>query len=74
MKITWKHGDRTLELENQPMEPERFNVLCKLAGAAIGGVVLVAIVHMLGLFGLIWSLAGLAAYGGYKLIKGGFID
>ena len=74
MKITWKHGDRILELEHQPMPPERFASLCKLAGAAIGGIVLVAIVHMLGLFGLIWSLAGLVAYGGYKLIKGGFID
>lgn len=74
MKITRKHGDRSLELERQPMEPERFSALCKLALAAIGGFVLVAVVHMLGLFGLIWSLAGLVAYGGYKLIKGGFID
>lgn len=74
MKIHFEHKSTVFEFERQPMPPERFTVLCKLAVATIGGAVLVAIVHMLGLFGLIWSLAGLVAYGGYKLIKGGFID
>lgn len=32
MKITWKHGGRSVEFEHQPMPPERFTALCKLAG------------------------------------------
>lgn len=48
MKITWKHGDRSVEFEHQPMSPERFNALCKLAGAAIGGGVLLGAVYMVG--------------------------
>lgn len=45
MKLTLKHGKRSFEYEHQPMPPERFTALCKLAGAMIGGLVLVALVH-----------------------------
>lgn len=48
MKVKWKHGDRSVEFERQPMPPERFNALCKLAGAAIGGGVLLGAVYMVG--------------------------
>ena len=52
MKITWKHGDRSIEFEHTPMPPERFAALCKLAGAVIGGVVLLGAVRMVGLASL----------------------
>ena len=59
MKITWKHGDRSVEFERQPMSPERFNALCKLARAAIGGGVLLGALVLVGL---------------YRLIRGGIFD
>jgi len=45
MKVKCKRGDCSIEFEHQPMPPERFNALCKLAGAAIGGGVLLLAVH-----------------------------
>ena len=47
MRFTWKHGSRSFELERQPMPPDRFAALCKLAGAVIGGGVLLALVQRL---------------------------
>lgn len=74
MKIRLERSGTVFEFERQPMEIGRFSLLCQLAGAAVGGAVLVALVHMLGLWGLIWSLAGLVLVGAYRLIRGGFID
>lgn len=72
MKITWKHGDRSLEFQRQPMPPERFAALCKLAGGAIGGGVLLGLVHMLGVWGIVWAVAALVLVGIYKLAKDEF--
>lgn len=74
MRIRLERNGTLFELERRPMEIGRFALLCRLAGAAIGGAVLVALVHMLGLWGLIWSLVGLVLVGVYRLIRGGFID
>lgn len=74
MKIHFEHKSTVFEVESQPMPPERFTAVCGLIGAVIGGGVLLGLVYLLGLFGLIWSLVGLVAAGGYRLIKGGFID
>ena len=74
MKIRLEHNGTVFEFERRPMEIGRFALLCQLAGAAVGGAVLVALVHMLGVWGLVWSLAGLVLVGVYRLIRGGFID
>ena len=63
MKITWKHGDRTIEFEHQPMPPERFTVFCKLAGAVTGGLVLVALVRMVGTWAIAWAVGALVLVG-----------
>ena len=74
MKITWKHGDRSVEFEHQPMSPERFNALCKLAGAAIGGGVLLVAVRMVGIWAIVWAVGALVLVGLYRLIRGGIFD
>ena len=74
MRITWKHGDRSVEFEHQPMSPERFNALCKLAGAAIGGGVLLLAVHMVGIWAIVWAVGALVLVGLYRLIRGGIFD
>lgn len=48
MKVKCKRGDCSIEFERQPMPLERFNALCKLALAAIGGAVLLGAVRMVG--------------------------
>lgn len=63
MKITWKHGDRSIEFEHTPMPPERFAALCKLAGAVIGGVVLLGAVHMVGLAAIVAAVVCLILVG-----------
>lgn len=68
MKITWKHGDRSIEFEHQPMSPERFSVLAKLAGAVIGGVVLLAAVHEVGTWAIAWAAGVGLAVGFGKLM------
>ena len=74
MKITWKHGNRSIEFEHQPMPPERFNTLCKLAGAAIGGGVLLGAVRMVGIWAIVWAVGALVQVGLYRLIRGGIFD
>ena len=69
MKIHFEHKSTVFEFERQPMSPERFNALCKLARAAIGGGVLLGLVHMLGVWGLVWPVGTLAMYGIYKIIQ-----
>ncbi len=63
MKITWKHGDRSIEFEHTPMPPERFAALCKLAGAVIGGVVLLGAVRMVGLAAIVAAVVCLILVG-----------
>ena len=74
MKVTWKHGDRSVEFERQPMSPERFNALCKLARAAIGGGVLLGAVRMVGIWAIVWAVGALVLVGLYRLIRGGIFD
>lgn len=54
MKIKLDIENRAIEYEREPMPPERFNALCKLVKAAIGGVVLLVGVHMVGT----WAIGG----------------
>lgn len=68
MKVIWKHGDRSIEFEHQPMPPERFSVLAKLAGAVIGGAVLVTLVHMVGIWAIAWAVGVLVLVGLGKLM------
>lgn len=63
MKVTWKHGDRSIEFERQPMPPERFAALCKLAGAVIGGVVLLVAIHEVGIWAIAWAVGALVLVG-----------
>ena len=69
MKIHLEHNGTILEYEHRPMPPERFASLCRLAGGAIGGVVLVALVNMVGIWAIVWAVVALAAAGAYKLIQ-----
>ncbi len=69
MRITWKHRDRSIEFERQPLPPERFAALCKLAALMVVGTVLLALVHMLDIWGLVLTLAGMALY---KLVREDF--
>lgn len=68
MKVVWKHGDRSFEIERAPMPPERFSALTKLAGAAIGGLVLVALVRMVGTWAIAWAVGAMVLVGFGKLI------
>ena len=74
MRIILSLGDSYLEIERRPLSKKRFKCVCRLAGAAIGGAVLVALVHMLGLWGLLWPLAGMVLVGLYRLLSGSLID
>lgn len=68
MKIHLEHNGTVLEFERRPMPPERFAAVCKLAGAAIGGVVLAALVYMVGIWAIPWAVGALVLVGLYKII------
>ena len=63
MKITWKHGDRSIEFERQPMKESRFRALCSLALAAIAGGVLLLAVHMVGFRAIVAAVVVLLLVG-----------
>lgn len=69
MKIKLDVDSRVLEYEREPTSPERFNALCKLAGAAIGGAVLLGVIHMVGFWAIPCGIGALVAVGVYKLMK-----
>ena len=71
MKITLdRNGDNIhLEVERDPMPPERFKAVCKLVGAAIGVAALLCAVHMVGVWAIAWAVGALVAVGLYKLIQ-----
>lgn len=48
MKIKFKHGDTSLELERDPMPPERFKIVCAVLLAVLYVVVAIAAVAMIG--------------------------
>lgn len=68
MKIHFEHKSTVFEFERQPMPPERFSVLAKLAGAVIGGVVLLAAVHEVGTWAIAWAAGVGLAVGFGKLM------
>ncbi len=61
--------DIHIQVERDPMPPERFTALCKLAGAAIGGVVLLGAVRMIGVWAVAWAVGALVAVGLFKVIQ-----
>lgn len=71
MKITIdRNGDDVhMEVERDPMPPERFKAVCKLVGAAIGGVVLLGAIHMVGAWAIVWAVGALALTGIYRIIS-----
>lgn len=71
MKITIdRNGDDVhMEVERDPMPPERFKAMCKLAGGAIGGVVLLGAIRMTGIWAIVWAVGALVAVGLYKMMK-----
>ena len=71
MKITIdrKDDDVHMEVERDPMPPERFKAVCKLVGAAIGGVVLLGAIHMVGIWAIVWSVGALVLVGMYRILS-----
>ena len=71
MKITNDRngGDVHMEVERNPMPPERFKAVYKLVSAAIGGVVLLGAIHMIGAWAIAWSVVALVMVGIYKVIS-----
>ncbi len=69
VKIRLDVEGKVFEYEREPMPPERFSAVCKLAGAAIGGAVLLGAVRMVGIWAIVWAVGALVAVGLYKLLK-----
>ena len=70
MKITWKHGDRSIEFERRPMPEGRFRALCSLALAAIAGGVFLGAVALVGVWAIAWAVGAFTLYGLYQMFKG----
>lgn len=68
MKIHFEHKSTVFDLERKPMPEDHFQAVCKLAGATIGGAVLVTIVHMVGVWGIGWTVGALVLAGLYKIV------
>ncbi len=70
MKVTIDHnGDGIhVELKRDPLPPERFTALCKLALAAIAGDVLLGAIRMVGIWAIVWAVGALVAVGFYKMM------
>lgn len=71
MKITWRHGDRSIEFECKPAPEGRFRALCKLAGGVIGGVVLLVTVRMVELSAVVAAVVALVLVGLGRLAANG---
>jgi len=69
IRIDQTGNDVHIEAERDPMPQERFQALCKLAGAAIGGIVLLGAVRMIGAWAVAWAVGALLLAGLYKLIR-----
>lgn len=72
MKITWKHGDRSIEFERKPMPEGRFRALCGLAWGVIGGAVLLVAIRMVGLSAIVAVVVALVLFGAYHLVERDF--
>lgn len=71
MKVTIdRTGDDVhVQLEQEPMPPERFAAVCKLLGSAIGGAVLLGAIRMVGFWAIPWAVGALVAVGLYKAMQ-----
>lgn len=69
MKLRLDVDGNVFEYEREPMPPERFSAVCKLIGAAIGGVVLLGAIHMVGVWAIVWAVGALVAVGLYQAVK-----
>lgn len=68
MKIKLDIENRAIEYEREPMPPERFNAVCKLVKAAIGGVVLLVGIHVADVWAIGGALVAMLLYGFYHLM------
>jgi len=71
MKITINRtgDDVHMEVERTPLPPERFTTLCKLTGDAIGGIVLLGAIRMIGVWAVVWAVGALLLVGLYKVMQ-----
>ncbi len=71
MKITFDHrGDGVhMEVQRDPMPPERFKAVCRLVAAGIGGAVFLVAVKLAGIAAIIGAAVALFMVGLYKVAK-----
>ena len=53
MKIRFERGDTAFEVEKDPMPPERFKVVCALAGAGIYAGMVIGVAALCGGWGVV---------------------
>lgn len=69
MRIRLDLDGKTFEYEREPMPPGRFAAVCKLAGGAVAGAVLLGAIHMVGVWAFPWAAGALALVGLGKMAK-----
>lgn len=69
MRIRIERNDTVFEFERKPLSEGRFRALCKLAGAAISGAVLLIAIHFAGVWAIAGALGALLLYGFYKMTQ-----
>lgn len=69
MKVRLDFDGKIFEFEKDPMPPERFSALCKLAEIAIGGGVLLGAIHMVGTWAIGGAVGALVLVGLYNAMK-----
>lgn len=62
MKIRLEHGDTALEMERDPMPPERFRTVCSVLLAILYTVTVIAIVAMSGVESFLLLIPVTAAF------------
>lgn len=68
LKIRLEYKGSVFEYERKPMSESHFQAVCKLAGAVIGGLVLVVLVHMVGVMAIVLEVVALLLLGLYRII------
>ena len=69
MRIRIEHDGTVFEFECRPMPEGRFRALCSLVLTAIIGAVLLGLVHILGVWGIVWPIGALVLYWFHQGIK-----